>query len=30
MKGYDHEKMIEENIYQGLVAELKFANWRKS
>jgi len=30
MKGYDPEKMIEENIYQGLVAELKFANWRKS
>ena len=30
LKGYDPEKMIEENIYQGLVAELKLSAWRKS
>jgi hypothetical protein len=30
LAGANPERIIEENTYQGLVAELKFAAWRKT
>lgn len=29
LNGYDVDKLIEENIYQGIFAQLKFADWKK-